>query len=63
MVMTLLLLLLAAAAQSLPGRGMRCGCNYRLQALAPSQVLPVCMFAGSRSVPLAGEVFTSAASN
>lgn len=28
MVITLLLLLLAAAAQSLPGRGMRCGCNY-----------------------------------
>lgn len=29
MVITFLLLLLpAAAAQSLPGRGMRCGCNY-----------------------------------
>lgn len=56
MLITLLLPLAAAAAQFLPGRGMRCGYNYRLQTLAPSQVLPVCMFAGSRSVPLGVEV-------
>lgn len=61
MVITLLLLLLAAAAaaQSLPGRGMRCVCNYTCTQPGAACVL----FAGSRSVPLAGEVFTSAASN
>lgn len=53
---TLFLLIGAAAARFLPGRGRRCGSNYRLQTLVPSQVLPVCMFAGSRSVPLGVEV-------
>jgi len=43
MLSTLLLLLLTVGAQFLSGRGTRCGCNYRLQTLAPSQVLTTCV--------------------